>query len=933
MSRLIFIDDAFRVERTEHELAVGETLADELMSLWPEGLDGAWRIYRAEVADSNEIAAVDLPHVTVRRGELYVVVRTPGSDPAFWYQVAIAVLFTVAARILTPRPRTKQGEGETTESGNNQLAGQTNVLRPGARVPDILGQVRAYPDLLTRPIMTWQRRSEHLQQFFVLGVGDYLCANVKVGETPLASISGGTIAQYPPGSSPLINAVKDSPEVQGMSLMVEDVTTIPATSSSFNGPAKTLTTQAALPVAVGNLINIVGTLNAQNDVFQKIVAIAAGGPPYVYTLDRTVVTEANSNPTIQVFVLDQTLLNRGGYSGTTFAGLKCNVSAAPGGLKPVPNGYAIHIDVTPTTTPARGLVRNYTQKTHPPAGVIEAEFQVEGASGALIDFGSSGASTNWYFYAPSSATGGTPPPAGPIQPDWTDWYHAPLETPDQLWIDIGFPQGLVTYVSGARQSATVQWSIEIRRPGTTAPVYAIPGAKTDNTATPLRWTFQFDCDTIDSNIAVGTGYEVRIKRTTAVTPDTSTTQHIDETVWERFAAMKSTVDHVFTDVTILQLDMQNTRSALSVGESSFNCIATRKLPSWNGSAWTAPAATNKWADNFVQRCKSSDGANKTDAQIDLAGIYALQTQLDALDGGDLGRISITLDQMQDIDSELLTIADVVRATVYRTGRKLFVTRDQTNATTIALFNGRAKSPDGESVGVRMTGDADNDCVTLVWADAANGWRQREYIYPEGFTPTNPLRVPTACANWAQAYRRAVFEWNKLKYRRETMTCSVTEDGRICRPGDVINMTDDIANLAISAGEILFVSGLVLTLDRDVVFGTGTYSVVLRDVQGKTVDVVPCVAVAGTPNAIQLSRATTVEIKPRDLSRGTLFAFYNDAAATVRKWLVTSVEVNGPYVQLGGVNYATKVYTGDSAALPAPPLLGNLSAVLADEALP
>jgi hypothetical protein len=212
-------------------------------------------------------------------------------------------------------------------------------------------------------------------------------------------------------------------------------------------------------------------------------------------------------------------------------------------------------------------------------------------------------------------------------------------------------------------------------------------------------------------------------------------------------------------------------------------------------------------------------------------------------------------------------------------------------------------------------------------DVANGYKLREYTHPP-LGPTsaqlNPLRAAPTLANWAQAWRRAAFEWNRIRYRREQITVGVTEDGRICRPGDVVNITDDIANLAATAGEVLVVSGLTITLDRDVQFiGGHTYSVVLRDVLGQATDTIPVLAVSGFADRVQLTRApvAAVTIKERDESMGTLYAFFDDSAAIVRPWMLTSVSASGPYVQLQGTNYSADVYQDDTATIPPlPPLL-------------
>jgi hypothetical protein len=237
------------------------------------------------------------------------------------------------------------------------------------------------------------------------------------------------------------------------------------------------------------------------------------------------------------------------------------------------------------------------------------------------------------------------------------------------------------------------------------------------------------------------------------------------------AAVRLLISQTYPECTILALTLSNNRSAGAINNLTLNVIATRVLPTWSDGVWSDPQPTQKWADHFVSRAHAADGADRDYADIDLAGIYDIQKQLDAMDRpaedptlpGLQGQISMTLDQVQDIDAELAQIADVARAVVYRVGRKVFVARDQANMAPLALFNARAKGPDGETVSVRMTGDADNDGVVVTWVDEQLGWKQREYRWPA--LAFNPMRVAAVCANWQQARRRAVFEWNKLKYRR------------------------------------------------------------------------------------------------------------------------------------------------------------------------
>lgn len=935
----LMVIDAFGADRAEHELHIGTTLAAELMRLFPAGIAGQWHLYDREVDEAREIPREQALDRRVEPRSFFVLVHKPGT-PEIWINLAISTLLTAAAYLLTPKPRRPAAKGQEEEdSGTNQLAGQSNVLRPGARVPELLGSVRCYPDLLTAPIELWTwPKTQFLDQWFVVGTGRYSIAERKLGDTPLESIRGASALEYPPGKLlPAMRCVRASPTVDNISL--NDVlgnSGLSFDGLSFNAAAKTMSSPQRLGMEVGLPINIEGTLHNNGDFFvETLPPTTQTVGPYVYTLDGPVADETDASAAFlrfEAWTAAAVYLTDG--AGDLYRNESHIAFTSPSyDTLPPADVNRFMLEVTKGASKWRGrpVAIEYEYDS---VGDVQATRFTMGADlyGAPIAF-----SPAWMGQLAPYKLWVLPPEAlsltsseaptvldDPTDPLWTDWIVSPLPDPAELWFDIAFPQGLIKYVSGDAQTHSVVVTAEFRRVGTTSPVVArgLPAYVAERTQY-LRATARY---AVSSLYLPGSGaIEVRLRRTTPIHPDTSTTQYVDETRWVSFRAMQLLAPRQYPDVTISRMTLRNTGSAASLGENAYNMVATRVLPTWTGSAWSDPMPTARWADNFVARYKSANGANRPDdADLDVEGIYALQAELDALDDGAQGRISLAIDQQQDIDAELAQIADVIRAVVYRVGRKLFVTRDQANATPLALFNGRSKSADAESMGVRMKSDDEHDAILVQWIDALSGWKQRELSYPEDvLLPTNPLRIGALCANWPQAWRRAAFEWNKVQFRRERITLSVTEEGRMCRPGDVVHVTDDVGNLALSAGEVLTVIGTVLELDRDVAFGTGTHTILLRDVEGLSTDAVPCTAVSGSPNRVQLGRSPTVTIKGRDLSMGTAYSFYSDAKVTVRQWLLTAVEMTSPpWVQLTGANYSPSVYQGDAASLPPrPPLDG------------
>ena len=303
MCELILLSDPISGERRSFPLHAGDTLGHALMRLWPRGLDGGWRIYRDIVADGAELAAVDLPYVLVMEGDTYLIVRDMAGPAvgAFLLELAPALFFSLAVAALTPKPPRPPDSANDIISPNNQIAGQTNTLRPGARVPDIMGRVRAYPDLLCNPVDVYNESNQTIGQMFVLGKGAYEIADPKLGETPLASLLGSDLDIFLPGEEVApFWVMKTSREVGDVSLLGEGNDALPiAGDVDFTASTKLMTTQELVPIGVNRPIRISGTF-FNNAVFW-VTAIPPSTQtvgPFFYQLDGPVSDELGAEASI-----------------------------------------------------------------------------------------------------------------------------------------------------------------------------------------------------------------------------------------------------------------------------------------------------------------------------------------------------------------------------------------------------------------------------------------------------------------------------------------------------------------------------------------------------------------------------------------------------------------------------------------------------------
>lgn len=115
----------------------------------------------------------------------------------------ISVVLNPIISLLVPKTSapTASIANNRVNSSNNSMVNRTNEPRPGERIPDIWGYVRAYPDLLMDYKIFYDSQ-EYEVQFLCLGRGEYLHEDIRDGITPLRNIAGSSLAYYKPFTSP-----------------------------------------------------------------------------------------------------------------------------------------------------------------------------------------------------------------------------------------------------------------------------------------------------------------------------------------------------------------------------------------------------------------------------------------------------------------------------------------------------------------------------------------------------------------------------------------------------------------------------------------------------------------------------------------------------------------------------------------------------------
>ena len=91
---------------------------------------------------------------------------------------------------------------QLTGSPNNVLSDRKNTARVLGRIPDIYGNVRAFPDLLAKPYIVYRNHRETEVAYMCVGRGSYSITDIRDGDMLVGQIEGMSTAVYPPGEIP-----------------------------------------------------------------------------------------------------------------------------------------------------------------------------------------------------------------------------------------------------------------------------------------------------------------------------------------------------------------------------------------------------------------------------------------------------------------------------------------------------------------------------------------------------------------------------------------------------------------------------------------------------------------------------------------------------------------------------------------------------------
>lgn len=426
-------------------------------------------------------------------------------------------------------------------------------------------------------------------------------------------------------------------------------------------------------------------------------------------------------------------------------------------------------------------------------------------------------------------------------------------TTNTIGIDIVLPRGIYYANDGGGLDArTATWRVEYRpidddgNPTGAGTWTAQTASFTGATTTPQRFSYRY-------TVAPGR-YEVRAWRTNAKLTDTRSS---NEVVWGSLRAYLNG-SNTYGDVTLLALRMQASNNLSSAASRKINVICTRKLPIWDGSTWSAPAATANPAWALADIARADYGAGLDDARLDLDTLLTLAGTWGAR--GD--ECNLIFDSQDTIWNALATVARTGRAFPFIQGGVLRFFRDQAETLPVGMFTPRNIVKNSLHLSYTMPSEETADAVDVEYFDRLVWkWKTVRAALPDSAS-AKPIKIKLpGITNRNHAWREGMYMAACNRYRRRFVSFSTEMDGFIPSLGDLLTVSHDVPSWGQTAEAVAFNDATnEITLSEPVAFTSGTHYLAWRGRDGAPVG--PFIAAAtADPSVVHLSNWTPADPYP------------------------------------------------------------------------
>lgn len=416
---------------------------------------------------------------------------------------------------------------------------------------------------------------------------------------------------------------------------------------------------------------------------------------------------------------------------------------------------------------------------------------------------------------------------------------------DHLEVDVSLPAGLyIGNDKGGLDALTVTALFEYRLiDNAGAPLGSWTTlanfSKALRTNTPQRFTLEAD-------VAPGR-YEVRGQRTNAKNTDAKAQNLLR---WDGLRAfLESTKD--YGDVTVVALKAKATNNLNDRSSNRFNCIATRKLPIWNGTVWSAPTSTRSISWAFANVIKAQYGGQLGDIFIDLVKLLALDSVFTTKQLS----FDFVFEQRLTVWEALRTVANTGRAIPIPEGSQITMIRDDPQTVVKAAFNPWNIVKDSFEYDILPAAEDEYDGLEVTYMDGETWTEETILCLVDDDVGDRPERVRLyGITNRTNAKRQGLYMRACRRRLRENVSFTTGMEGHIPSYNDLILVNHDAPKWG-KGGLVVAIAddNVTLTLNEPVTFGVGTHVISFSKKDGTLTDNI-VVTAGAAPNEVVLADA-------------------------------------------------------------------------------
>lgn len=764
---------------------------------------------------------------------IVVTVATWGTGSGIGVALIAGGVVGLASSLLIQTPRVPSSL--QFESGSPSYSQDvTNRRRIGEPIPVLYGKHRLVPDLIANPYTEYADNDQYLYLILCLGNGEFQIDEVRIAESTTDRFTNFTSQTVAPGGALTLfpDNVTTSSLVQGQLLRpTNDVNRLGNGTVTITGASKRITPVGNPTlfsgVSPGDTIALTNCTNAQT----RVVTVVGAGGSYVefgtgVWVDEVALSAgvARTLPSPVVLLAAGDVSFTAGTKNIVDGTLKRFIRWKPGDVITITNTAGNNQNVTLATIFSDGSS----------ATVVENIVNESNANPSFV------LSNGGYI--------------GPFP------VNAPGTVLGSIGLDFIFPKGLTDNGSGTSVIVENQ-ARPIDSTGAALAGWTTLGTETidRNSLSPVRVSFKY------TKPAAYDRWEVRVRRTTSDPYNANKPQDCD------WAGLRGYLPNVGTypGVTVYAVRVKATEQIPSDVARQFNIVATRKLPTWNGTTWSANVATRSpaWALADVLR-STAYGASLADGRIDLAKLLALDAvwaaRGDYFDG--------VFDQTITIWETLQRISRAGRATPLVSGGLVTFVRDQASTIRTALYSAAHMKRGSLSIEYSFRQADDPDGVEVAWIDPSTWHQAHLSATVSGAAPLRPANVDLfGVTSQAQALREATYLARVDAYQRKVIRFTTEMDGHIPIVGDLIAISHDVPAWG-QSGSILAVAGGRYRTTEPLTWTSGaTHYAAFRRPNGSLAG--PFVVLPVTGDLYTFDCATVLDFAPRtDLSNGDRTAY-------------------------------------------------------------